>query len=145
MCYLGCFVLALAAGAEDPKAAKKDPVAEVFSLPPGARLGKQQQAKYGEIKQFYEPKLREALEKVGKAAEADKHKAYTEMKKLRDEVDDAIVQLLKTPDPATKPAKKTTTATPARPTPRYTPRPSPARATPARAIRARPVRAPTAR
>jgi len=158
---LACLLLALAAigaapawaapaAGKDKPSGKKDLVKEALALPPGTVLRSDQQAKYKEAKDFYEPKLREALEKLDKATASEKHKAYVNLKKLREEIDDAIAEILKMPGPTiSKPKPVTTSTFTPRPVPRST-RPTTAhalraptpRASPAQ--RARAIRAPSA-
>ena len=152
MRHLSCLLFALAAIGAAPGAAwgapadekgkatpKKDPVKEALALPPGTVLRSDQQAKYKEVKEFYEPKLREAIEKHDKASESEKHKAYVDLKKLRDEIDEAIAQILKMPGSTTsKTTASSSTTSPSRQTHRST------RPTAAHALRPATPRATTA-
>jgi len=88
-------------GARDkPGAAAKDPLKDAFKLPRRAVLRPDQQTALDGLKQQWEPQLREALDKVATAPdEREKLKAAKEVKKIRDQLQQAILAICIAPPP----------------------------------------------
>jgi hypothetical protein len=88
---------ALAADNKDKARAKpgRDPVQEAFNLPRGTALRPDQQSKFEQLKQTYEPRLRAAIDRVAKASDdTEKLKAAGEARNLRQEISSGIKEIL---------------------------------------------------
>jgi hypothetical protein len=85
---------------EKPAVSAKDPLKDAFKLPRRAVLRPEQQTALDGLKQQWEPKLREALDKVAAApAEREKLKAVREVNKIRGEIQQAILAICIAPPP----------------------------------------------
>jgi len=80
--------------------AKKDPVELAFVLPKGAVLRPDQQKAFDKMKKEFEPKLKDALDKVESATlDQDKSKAAHEVLHIRQDIKAEIKKILAMPDP----------------------------------------------
>ena len=89
----------------------KDPVELALAIPKKFhikydQLRKDQKTAYDKMKKQYAPKLKDAMQKVQDAAEADKSMAIKEVKTLKKAVRKKIVAILNQRDPTIKSVRK---------------------------------------